>query len=199
MSQENYVWPVGDIDVWWWVSESGNQVTEQDIQRVQTQSGQAQQVAQQIQKDRIHRGKMADFLTFLVQDLSNEKIVHWIYEVFFKVKNHTDNTVFIRKSINTIVVVWIFAPFYHEAIQKYWLRADFEKIQHFDTKLSLSSYVHYLKDLSVKYHDNIAIEKHTFLHFIEEVVLEFNLVDKDKLTKEKYPQFQKTLEKEIYW
>jgi uncharacterized membrane protein YfbV (UPF0208 family) len=55
-----------------------------------------------------------------------------------------------------------------------------------------------LKKLSQQYHDNIPIEKKIFLDFVENVVIELGLVEKSKLTKEKYPQFQKTLEKEIY-
>jgi len=56
--------------------EEQTQVTEQDIQRVQMQSGQAQQIFVQIQKDKIYRNQLADFLTFLLQNIKNEKIIN---------------------------------------------------------------------------------------------------------------------------
>lgn len=199
MSQDIFQWVPDGMDVGGWMREEQTQVTEQDIQRVQMQSGQAQQIFVQIQKDKIYRNQLADFLTFLLQNIKNEKIINWIYNVFFKVKHPKDDIVFVRKSINTIVVVWFFVPFYLEEVKQFQLQEFFEKIYDFKSKLSLTHYISYLKKLSQNYHDNVPIDKKTFLEFVENVVVEFELVEKSKLTKEKHPQFQKMLEKEIYW
>ena len=139
-------WIISDMEIGSWVREWQTQVTEQDIQRVQVQSWQAKQVFAQIQKDKKQNNQMADFLTFLLKTIKNEKIISGIHNVFFKVKHTNQEIAYMRKSINTIVVVWIFAPFYPTEIRHFWLNGFFEKIYNFQNPLSLSNYLSYLKN-----------------------------------------------------
>ena len=50
------------------VREDSNKVTEEDVQRVQAQSKQAKQVAQQIKKDKAINNQLAKFLWILISE-----------------------------------------------------------------------------------------------------------------------------------
>jgi hypothetical protein len=50
-------------------------VTEADVQRVQENARQAKKVAQQLQQDKKQNNQLANFLTFLLGEISNEKII----------------------------------------------------------------------------------------------------------------------------
>jgi hypothetical protein len=50
-------------------------VTEADVQRIQENARQIKKVAQQLQQDKKQNNQLANFLTFLLEQLSNEKII----------------------------------------------------------------------------------------------------------------------------
>lgn len=189
---------IDGLEAGWGVREDLNKVTEEAVRRVQENQKKAKQIQQQIQQDKQDNEKFAQFLTFLLKTLKNEKLIHALYEVFFKTKHPKTKMVYLRKSINTIVVVGMFAPFFVNEIHKFWLTSFFEKLISLDQKPSITQYLDYLKQLSKIYHDNIPIDRQAFITFLTEILIEYHLVDGKQLTQEQKKELQTGLEKELY-
>ena len=141
------------------VREDSNKVTEEDVQRVQAQSKQAKQVAQQIKKDKAINNQLAKFLWILMQKIENEELIKAIVSTFFKTTDQRNQITYLRKDINTYVVVGFFVPFF-------LIKAEDLKIMPFYDKLgvktawaSLEKYIVYLWKVSEVYHDNIPIDQ----------------------------------------
>lgn len=92
----------------------------------------------------------------------------------------------------------MFAPFFPEEIEQFGLTATFENLIQTETRSNITDYLNYLKQLSKTYHDNIPIDKKAFINFLTEVLIEFNLVNKDNLTEEQKKELQLGLQKELY-
>lgn len=75
------------------------------MQRVQSQAKQAKQIAQQIKKDKAINYHLAQFLAFLLKEIQNEDLIKAITDTFFKTTNPKDQITYLRKDINTYVVV----------------------------------------------------------------------------------------------
>ena len=183
---------------WWWVRQDLNKVTEEAVRRVQEDQKKAQQIGQQIQDDHKSNLKLAQFLSFLIADIKDDNVIKWVYDTFFKVKHPETDIVYLKKNINTIVIVGVFVPFYIDAAQKAELTNFYEDFYDFK-ELALTDYVHYLKKLSGKYHDNVPLDKEVFLNFLIDVVWYYNLVDLSTLNNESRKELKATLSKELYW
>lgn len=183
----------------WKVRSDMNKVTEEAVRRVQDDQKKAKQVWQQIQDDHKTNMQLAKFLSFLIRAIKEDRVIKWLYDTFFKIKHPQTHVTYIRKNVNTLVIVWMFVPFYTEEAKQ-------EKIDHFfhdmhdaNAPLSLSSYVSYLKKLSAKYHDNIPLDKPAFLSFLVDVASHYKLITTPKLTPQEYTELQQSLSKELYW
>lgn len=195
----NEIWPSLDgIDVGGGVRQDINKVTEEAVRRVQENQKKAKQAQQQIQKDKQTNAKFAEFLTFLLRTLNNETLISSLYETFFKTKHPKTDITYLRKAINTIVIVGIFAPFFPKEIENMWLKTMFDPLMSFTTKPNLDQYLSYLKALSKSYHDNIPVDKTAFMEFLSEVLWEFWYIDKQKLSSEQKKDLQTWLQKELY-
>lgn len=185
------------LDIWWAPREDVNKVTEEDRKRIQEDNQKAKQAAQQIKKDKKINNDMANFLWYLLKNLDSDKIISWIYNVFFKVKNPKTDITYLRKNPNNVVIVGVFAPFYEEEIKKFNLIWFFENIYDFWNEPNLDTYVKYLKKLSWQYHDNIPIDKEEFLNFLFDVIVEFGLI-KSELENKDPLESKKILENMLY-
>lgn len=198
---------MGDFEMWGWISEGldiwgaprekTDKISEEDRKRVQEDSKKAKQVWQQIKKDKKTNNDMANFLAYLLKKIDNDDIVSWIYDVFFKVKNPKTKMTYLRKNPNTIVIIWIFAPFYKKEIKKFNLLEFFEKIEWFGSSLDLKNYMEYLKKLSSNYHDNIPINKESFLDFLCNVVLAYWLINNESKNNDP-SEIKKNIENILY-
>ena len=106
---EEVVWVIESWEAWWSLKEW---VTEADVQRVQENARQAKKVAQQLQQHKKQNNQLASFLTFLLGEISNEKIIKWLYDTFFITIDPKTNIPYFRKSMNDMVVVGLFYYFY---------------------------------------------------------------------------------------
>lgn len=195
----NEIWPsIDGLEAGWWVRSDVNKVTEEAVRRVQDNQKKAKQAQQQIQQDKQNNTKFAQFLTFLLKKISNDTLISSLYEVFFKTKHPKTEITYLRKSINTIVIVGMFAPFFPTEIKQFGLTSFFEKIVSFTSKPNITEYLQYLKQLSKTYHDNIPMDKHAFIGFLTEMVMEFDLVNKEAMTAEQKKELQLGLQKELY-
>ena len=84
--------------------EDQNKITEEAVKRVQDQSKKAKQVRDQGKKEQKQNRKIAQFLTFLLNNIENNKLLHVLHTLFFKVRNPKDNVFYVRKNINAKVL-----------------------------------------------------------------------------------------------
>ena len=166
---EEVVWIIESWETWWSLKEW---VTEADVQRVQENARQAKKVAQQLQQDKKQNNQLANFLSFLLGEITNDKIIKWLYDTFFITIDPKTNIPYFRKSMNDVVVVWLFYPFYIEKSEELWVANYYKNLNNSKTK-SVEWYVTYLQDLSDHYHDNIPINQNSFVELLVEILKEY--------------------------
>ena len=166
---EEVVWIIESWENWGSLKEW---VTEADVQRVQENSRQAKKVAQQLQQDKKQNNQLARFLSFLLNEISNEKIIKWLYDTFFITIDPKTNIPYFRKSMNDIVIVWLFYPFYVEKANELWVSHYYENLN-WAWKKNINDYILFLQDLSDHYHDNIPIDQSSFVVLLTEILKEF--------------------------
>lgn len=184
-----------DMGLWWEIRENSNKVAEEAVRRVQDDQKKAQQVGQDIKNDKAVNDKFAKFLTFLLKDIKNDKLIKQLYETFFKTPNEETELVHLRKSMNTIVVVGMFVPFYQEEIKELQLESTYQDVFNFDGEIYLTKYIEYIRQLLPKYHDDVIIDKHEFTKLLTHIAEYYQLTE--KLSWEKAIEFENTLKKEL--
>lgn len=173
MSDPNLIWWIDDGEQ---VRQNVNQVTEEAVKRVQAGSAQAKQIQAQIKQDKAINNNLAKFLEFLLKNIKTEELISAIYNTFFKVTDPKTWATYYRKTINNIVIIWFFAPFFKEQVHEYWL--DNYYIDIFPSNnINLWTYMWYIKLLSKKHHDNIPINKDSLLTLIYYIMVEFWLMN----------------------
>lgn len=159
----------------WQVREDINKVSEQAVKKAQTDAKKAKQVQQEIKQSKKENSKIASFLTFLLKDLRNEKLVTSLYNSFFKVYHEKREVTYLRKNVNSIVIVGFFAPFYWDKIQEFELLPYFDQIYDVNQPLNIHNYLDYIKKLSHKHHDNIPINITSLIELLVEIIKEYEL------------------------
>ena len=176
------------IEDFWPLRSDVNQVSEEAVQRVQSQAKQAKQIAQQIKKDKAINYHLAQFLAFLLKEIQNEELIKAITDTFFKTTNPKDQITYLRKDINTYVVVWFFLPFFQKEAEQAKILPLYAKLAYEEANQSLKNYVTYLKRLSEQYHDNVPIDQNILLTLIVIIVKErlnpWKNIDPQPLKKE---------------
>ena len=186
---------INELNGWWEVREDTNKVTEEAVRRVQDDQKKAQQIGQDIKKDKATNDRFAKFLTFLLKDIKSDILMKQIYQTFFKTRNEETELIHLRKSMNTIVVVGMFVPFYQPEIKELELSSIYQDIWNFDGDVNLTEYINYIKQLLPKHHDNINIDKQEFIKLLTYISEYYQLTE--KLSSEKALEFENTLKKEI--
>ena len=166
---EEVVWIIESWETWWSLKEW---VTEADVQRVQENTRQAKKIAQQLQQDKKQNNQLANFLSFLLGEISNEKIIKWLYDTFFITIDPKTNIPYFRKNMNDIVVVWLFYFFFTGKANELWVSHHYENLDNAWEK-SVDWYIKYLQDLSNHYHDNIPISQDSFIELLIEIFKEY--------------------------
>lgn len=182
---EEVVWVIESWETWWQLKEW---VTEADVQRVQENARQVKKIAQQLQQDKKQNNQLAKFLTFLLSEIENDKIIKWLYDTFFITIDPKTNIPYFRKSMNDVVVVWLFYPFFMEKADEIWVSHYYEKLSNSWEK-SIEWYIKYLQELSDNYHDNIPIDQNSFVKLLVEILKEF-------LSNNSNPKLWKNVDKE---
>ena len=166
---EEVVWVIESWETGWSLKEW---VTEADVQRVQEEARKAKKVAQQLQQDKKQNNQLANFLTFLLSEISNEKIIKWLYDTFFITIDPKTNIPYFRKSMNDVVIVWLFYPFFLDKAKEIWVSHFYENLN-WAWKKTINEYILFLQDLSDHYHDNIPINEASFISLITEIFKQF--------------------------
>ena len=185
------------LDVSWQVRSDVNKVTEEAVRRVQDNQKKAQQIAKQIKDEKDINNNLAKFLSFILKEVKNDDIIKSVYNVFFKIKNPKTDTTYLRKSINTFVIVWLFVPFYTKQMEEMNIIWFYQDILDSKEDISLTKYINYLKKLSKKYHDNIPLDKNEFIILLTNVLQYFKLVN--PLDTNQKEELKLNLSKELYW
>jgi len=184
-----------ELNAWGQVREDTNKVTEEAVRRIQENQKKAQQVGQDIKNDKATNNKFAKFLTFLLRDIRNDHLIKQIYQVFFKTKHEETDMIHIKKNMNTVVVVWVFMPFYQAEIKDLGLVPTYQDIFSFDGDIYLTKYIEYIKNLLPKHHDTMIIDTQEFIRLLTMIAEYYHLTE--KLSDEKTIEFEKTIKKEL--
>jgi len=192
---EEVVWIIESWETWWSLKEW---VTEADVQRVQENARQAKKVAQQLQQDKKQNNQLANFLSFLLSEITNDKIIKWLYDTFFITIDPKTNIPYFRKSMNDVVVVWLFYPFYIEKANELWVSHYYEKLNNTWVK-SIEWYITYLQDLSDHYHDNIPINQNSFVKLLVEILKEYlPNISNSELWENIDKEYKEIIEEKLY-
>ena len=189
---------VGVIESWetWWSLKEW--VTEADVQRVQEDARKAKKVAQQLQQSKKENNKLAKFLSYLLTEINNEKIIKWLYDTFFITIDPKTNIPYFRKSMNDVVVVWLFYPFYTEKANEIWVNIYYENLNNSRTK-TIEWYIKYLQELSDNYHDNIPINQNSFIDLLVEILKEYFPINFDTNSVSDIDQeYKKIINEKLY-
>ena len=183
-------------ETWWSLKES---VTEADIQRIQENARQIKKIAQQLQQSKKENNQLAQFLTFLLSEISNDKIIKWLYDTFFITIDPNTNIPYFRKSMNDIVVVWLFYPFYIEKANETWISHYYENLK-WASEFSVSWYMKYLQELSDNYHDNIPINQTSFVQLLIEIIKQYlsNAKDLESLDDHSDSAYKQIIYENLY-
>ena len=184
-----------DINIGGGVREDTNKVTEEAVRRVQNDQKKAQQVGQEIKNDKATNDKLANFLAFLLKDIKNDHLIRQIYHVFLKTKHEETDLVHLRKSMNTLLVVGMFIPFYQDKTKELEIETFYQDIFTFDGNIDLTRYIQYIKQLLPKHHDNIAIDRQEFTKLLTQIAEYYHLTQ--KLSTENTIEFENTIKKEL--
>jgi len=178
----------------WWL-DVGDIFTEKDLKCIQEEEVKAKKVAKQIWTSRQKNTKIADFLSFLLQDIKDEWLISLIYKVFFTMRSVKNKMTYLKKNINSVLIVGFFAPFYKSSLEKFWLLSVFDKLYSFPTSVKFKDnsnagfnidykdtfdvdiYLKYLKRLSNHYHDNIPIHRNDFLNLLVKICYYYEVKD----------------------
>lgn len=194
----NEFWNLWDgLDIGWAPRQDINKVTEEAVRRIQEEAKQAKQVHQHIQQDKQTNAKLATFLSFLITTIKDDALIALLYELFFKTKHPTTGTVYLRKKTNILVIIWFFFPFYLSEAKKDWIHTFYESLL-WPTPLNLTWYIDYIKKLSAKYHDNVALDPENLINFLTAMITYFKLYDTQNLPEEEYQKFVLQIKNELY-
>ena len=173
-----------------------NQVTEEAIQRIQAQSKQAKQIAQQIKKDKAINTQLWNFLTLLMKTIDNEELIQAMVATFFKTTNPKNQVTYLRKDINTYVIVGFFVPFFLDDAEKFHILGFYDQLGVKEAWSSLKSYISYLGRISEVYHDNVPIDQWPLLTLII-LIAQTWLLKWDSLPEGKY--LEQVIVNSLYW
>jgi len=177
------------------VREDNNKVTEEAVQRVQAQSKQAKQIAQQIKKDKAINNQLAKFLTLLMQKIDNEDLIQAIVSTFFKTTDQRNQITYLRKDINIYVVVWFFVPFFLKEAEELKIMSFYENLWVKTAWSNLEKYILYLWKVSEVYHDNIPIDQWPLITLIILIAQTWILKD----NKQDYEALRQNTLEILYW
>ena len=190
-------WVSNSIDAWEWVRKDTNKVSEQDVKRAQSDWAKAKKVQDEIKKKKAENNNIANFLAFLLKTIKNEEIIASVYNTFFKVTDSKTNISYLRKSMNNIVIIGFFAPFFPRELEKFGLKQYFQDFCKLDWKLlSFSEYIVYIKKLSSKYHDNVPVSQWQLLDLLALIIWEFG-ISKDALSEDWRKKIKNDLMKKL--
>lgn len=184
------------IDAGEWVRQDIGKVTEQDVKRAQWDSAQAKKAQEEIKKSKATNNNIAKFLSVLLKKIKNEELISAVYNTFFKVIDSKTKAVYLRKSVNDIVIIWFFAPFFTIEMENFGLNIYFQEFITNKSDSNIGEYLEYIKKLSKKYHDNIPINKDNLLNLIALIIWEFG-INKDALNEIWREKMKKEIDKRL--
>ena len=184
------------IDAGEGVRSDVSKVTEQDVKRAQWDTAQAKKAQEEIKKSKAINNNVAKFLSFLLKNIKNEELISSIYNTFFKVIDNRTKTTYLRKSVNDIVIVGFFAPFFVKEIERFWLKQYFDDLMNDKSNHNITEYIEYIKRISRKYHDNVPINKDNLLNLLSLIIWEFG-INKDALSESGKDKIKKEIDKKL--
>ena len=157
----------------WETGEWSKESVQQAISRIEKNQKKASQTRGQIRKQKKENTQLAQFLIMLINTLTNSKVLTALHHVFFSPETGGP-----YKNVNHKVVVGLFIPFYRAEMEQFKLQEFYQELlPPVEETIVLSNYIDYLKKLSFKYHDDIALNQQNLLQLIVYIVLHFTRLD----------------------
>jgi hypothetical protein len=178
-----------------WIGESASEIDqgtewqesseskEKAIARIEKEQKKAAQTRGQIQDSKKDNKALAAFMTFLLQNINNEKIIMISHDVFFH-KTEAGSTY-----VNHKVFAWTLAPFFWQEAIAAGVEELYNEMYTPKATQWLQWYISYLKKLSYTYHDNIALDQQALLQLIIEILKHFHIIDTEEYSDEKKKEF----------
>ncbi len=186
------------IETQWSGSEQAERITDAMREAVAEQGRQSKIIAGKIAGSKAQHHAYAKFLIFLLWELKSEALITTLYKLFFTTKDPHHGTVYIRKSTNYPVIIWLFVPFYRDKVREYKMESLYKSLYDPTITITPTNYLHYLKKLASALHDNIALDQSLLLQCVMEILKEYHIVDPQALTEEKYEQIYALIKQELY-
>lgn len=194
---------IDSLEVGWYEHiETGGEQWEQregpseaERSRVREWSKKAKQMAGFIAKKKKQNNKIANFLSYIIKNINNDKLYKYIYDLFFIQYGHGTRSSKIKNDIHSIILVGMFLPFFIEQWHEFGVIPPFKHLAAFETPrtFTLDEYLQYLKKLSNEYHDNTDVDKKKLIYLILEIIKEFDVSHHHTLPKEEYHAFVKQI------
>jgi len=198
MSIDEIWWLSQTIDTWSGGKEWVEKVTDAMKEAIAEQARQGKLIAGQIAGSKAQHNAYAKFLTFLLSRIQSEELIRILYNLFFTTKDPYHGTKYIRKSSNYPVIIGMFVPFFRDKIIEYKMQSLYSPLYDPNMIITPTNYLIYLKQLAHVMHDNIALDQELLLQCIMEIYKEFNIIDPQALTEEKYEQIHALIKQELY-
>lgn len=189
-SQHIDIWPSSNE----WATEH---VTDAMREAIAEQAKATARIAQRIKNSKAQHQAYAQFLNFLLWELSDE-LLTILRKLFFTTTDTKTNISYTRKKTNYPVMIGLFVPFFRNKIIEYKMRPLYEDIYNPTITLTPRSYINYLKILAQSMHDNVALNQHTLLQCIMLIIKEFNLVDPKSLEEAKIKEIKTLIKEELF-
>jgi hypothetical protein len=104
---------------------------------------------------------------------------------------------YLRKSVNNLVIIWFFVPFFSNELNRFWLNTYFDDLYDLGHRSpNFDEYILYIKKLSNKYHDNIPVCQSNLLELLSLIIWEFG-ISKEALEENGRKKIKKELEKRL--
>lgn len=151
-----------------------------------------------IKKDHAQNNKFAKFLIYLLWEIQSDELINTLYKLFFTTKDPYHGTVYIRKSSNYPVMIWLFVPFFWEQIVEYKLNSLYQDFYTPTNHIHPKTYLHYLKQLALTMHDNIALDIDLLTECILLIFEEFQLLPIQWLDETELQELNNMIRQELW-
>ena len=174
--------------------EQHNKVSEADSKRIEQSQKKAKQMGWFIAKKKQQNSRIAQFITFILQEVENDEIYTYTLSLFFK-EHPASGSKIIASDMHALTFIWLFIPFYQSQAEEFGVLPPFKSFVH--NTHSLSWYTQYVTTLLTKYYKPEPQKWETMVTLIKTIIIEFWLIDYAGMNKEQQDYFHGTLHQEF--
>jgi hypothetical protein len=146
-------------------------ISSEDLARIQSNQSKAQAITQHIQSTRSRQESIANFLTMILQDITDDTILITMHQVFFQIEGK------VIKHINHTLIAGLFAPFYRDLLIHYQVANLYEPLIDETSDHTIDGYIAYLIKLSQTYHNDIALDQQHITQLVVSILCYYHIIN----------------------